>query len=113
MKDKINYDELSDFEINKLVAESLGLDAIGQSERENNSSIWLYDLQAYVDYCNNPNDAWPIIVENKMTIVPTTVGLKEWTAWHPNKGLAATTQDDNPLRAAMIVFLMMKESDND
>lgn len=109
----MNYDELSNFEINKLVAESLGLDAIGQSERENNSSIWLYDLQAYVDYCNNPNDAWPIIASSKIDL--------EWNKKDCCAARYYTILEDlhnkkdihyhnkNPLRAAMIVFLMMKE----
>lgn len=56
------------------------------------------------DYCNNPADAWPIIVNNKICIMPLAWG--GWRAmWEHGQ------VDCEPLRAAMIVFLMMKESE--
>ena len=61
---------------------------------------------------NNPSDAWPIILENKITVDPTG------EAWqhkpHPqdyyyHEGICNNVSDKNPLRAAMIVYLMIQE----
>ncbi|WP_193165671.1 phage protein NinX family protein, partial [Enterobacter hormaechei] len=63
--------------------------------------------------CNNPADAWPIITANKISIYAMSEADKRggWgaEAFHPND---AYSFNDNPLRAAMIVFLMMQESAN-
>ena len=69
------------------------------------------EASEWVDYCNNPSDAWPIIIENKINMlwfndddgdyVSCTVGESS-----DNKFLS---DSDNPLRAAMICFLKMKE----
>lgn len=58
--------------------------------------------------CNNPEDAWPIIIAKKIGIAPAKVGDK-WAAHYRNWDIAIT--HTNPLRAAMIVFLMMQESE--
>ncbi|WP_417764654.1 phage protein NinX family protein [Shewanella chilikensis] len=64
------------------------------------------------DYCNNPSDAWPIIIENKITIDPEGSAWKfdESSAdWHYEDGVFNNVQCHNkPLRAAMICFLKMK-----
>ncbi|MNE21818.1 hypothetical protein D3C80_1149960 [compost metagenome] len=63
------------------------------------------------DPCNNPADAWPIIVKYGIGIIPFKNGLSE--SWDLGNGLInGTVKDKNPLRAAMIVFLMMKEAGN-
>lgn len=71
------------------------------------------------DYCNNPADAWPIVVENDIALLPSC-GF-DWVAISPltlngfssyiDQSLHGCLQhnDMNPLRAAMIVFLMMQE----
>lgn len=46
-----------------------------------------------VDYCNNPSDAWPIILEIKKELCEQKIH------WLMRR---------NPLRAAMIVYLMME-----
>ena len=62
------------------------------------------------DPCNNPADAWPIITANKISIYAMSKADKRggWgaEAFHPNE---AYSFNDNPLRAAIIVFLMMQE----
>lgn len=60
------------------------------------------------DYCNNPADAWPIIVEKKLSIYPSGErwGVEGFNADDP------FYFDGNPLRAAMIVFLLMQEQTN-
>ena len=56
--------------------------------------------------CNNPSDAWPIIKTNHINI--GWAGDEEWFARtvHTEKVF-----DVNPLRAAMIVYLMMKDEE--
>ena len=105
MKD---YSKMSDFEINKAVATALGMDVSGATE-ENNI------MYGYVpDICNNPSDAWPIMKESLIGVTPDEDGVTmhfygDWTAMAHCKNLQFT--DKNPLRAAMIVYLMMKDEE--
>lgn len=63
------------------------------------------------DPCNNPADAWPIITASMISIRPVGNDGQLWEA----SGMAGmkADYDKDPLRAAMVVFLMMKESEND
>lgn len=108
----MDYSQLSDFEINKRVAKALGHEI--DDERYGLASVGVFyrDGVTYKshDYCNNPADAWPIIFSNKIS---TYAMLKvdkrgSWgaEAFYPND---VYSFNDNPLRAAMIVFLTMKE----
>ncbi|MDE5305474.1 DUF2591 family protein [Providencia stuartii] len=60
--------------------------------------------------CNNPADAMPIIIENKIGLSPM---------YHSNKWTADCLDYDfisvnkNPLRAAMELFLLMKDAENE
>lgn len=116
MKD---YASMSDFEINKAVAVATGhyhddcdIAKIGSSlvgvEWDDDTG---YATKAF-DFCNNPADAWPIITENKISIyaMSETDARGKWgaEAFYPSE---AYHFNDNPLRAAMIVFLMMKEGE--
>lgn len=64
--------------------------------------------------CNNPADAWPIIAENGITLA-----FQDGNWWADNLAYwvdgvewnIGGIIDKNPLRAAMIVFLMMKEGE--
>ena len=94
-----NYEEMSDFEINCRVHAEV---------------MQIYGLNSFKarDYCNNQADAGPIIIENRIGTIPAPDnGL--WKAAHRKVGNDDTpyhfTQDKNPLRAAMIVFLKMNE----
>lgn len=109
------YTELSDFEVNKRVAEKLG------AEWFITTTVW-DELVVMVGSkcfkpCNNPSDAMPIIIENEISLIFDT-GCKEWTAgvaywvdgyeWQ----VSGEVRKNNPLRAAMEVFLMMKDAEN-
>ncbi|ELX2275701.1 TPA: phage protein NinX family protein [Yersinia enterocolitica] len=66
------------------------------------------------DPCNNPVDAWPIIFRERITLTPKVIGY-EWDAISPvilNDDIEHLHTDKNPLRAAMIVFLMMKDRES-
>lgn len=93
--------KMSDFEINcrvhSEVMEISGLDSFKAK-----------------DYCNNPADAWPIIVNNSISLECIVVNRHEktWRAQFKTAYVKHRVNHKNPLRAAMIVFLMMQESKN-
>ncbi|EPW3172623.1 phage protein NinX family protein [Providencia stuartii] len=103
------YTELSELEINKRVAEKLGLayevTRYGVVTRMSNKEQW-----REFNPCNNPADAMPIIIENKIGLSPM---------YHSNKWTADCLDYDfisvnkNPLRAAMELFLLMKDAENE
>lgn len=98
-----DYSKMSDFEINCEIARLMGYTEKG----------FIHDLHSGVwNPCNNPADAWPIIIENHIAVVPYKYTLPQ--AWPTSFGLVSkfTTEDRNPLRAAMITFLKMQESQN-
>lgn len=116
----MNYSTLGDFEINCEVLAVFSPDINHMCLSGDNTCF--YDCgptgegwnQINIpDYCNTPADAWPIIVENKIMLSPHCAN-DEWkaqiylgredifdnyaSAWHKN-----------PLRAAMVVFLMTQD----
>lgn len=66
------------------------------------------------DPCNNPADAWPIIYGNKISIeFDCGDSTEPQTTWcHMGNLSCGINYQSNPLRAAMIVFLMMQEAKN-
>ena len=104
----MNHEEMSDFEINKRVAEAVGMelssDHSGAYVGVVRRSIGSRPNYGHVNYCNNPSDAWPIIVENKIGIQHFNNGM-----WQSHCKYDSVCHNTNPLRAAMIVFLMMQE----
>lgn len=110
----MDYDKLSDFEINRCVA--MTLDSVEYDENgeplyaidcflEDNDTdvVYVYwhdrdDEQDKKDYCNNFEDAWPIIEGNGMTLdINGTVYCNGES--HSCEGKL--------LRAAMICFLKL------
>lgn len=111
----MNYEKMSDFEINKAVAVSLG-GMYARRETANSKSVEVvFDhARAAYDYCNNPADAWPVIFENRIAINPAgklNGTNRSKNTWRAGDGSVYHARDDNPLRAAMIVFLMMQEQE--
>ncbi len=104
-----DYSQLSDFEINHRVAKLIGL-------KLQSSESLLYNTQGkweIFDPCCNPADAWPIIQVNNISLVaPIKLDVKgEWIAylsWESDECVPHV----NPLRAGMIAFLMMKDTEN-
>lgn len=110
----MDYSKLSDFEINGLVASLTQRIGDHTQAREKTFIHEYVDCgeikQACIgwkefDPCNNPADAWPIIVENRIRVNP--VLYTKWMAEDYLEVISLT--NDNPLRAAMIVFLMIQE----
>lgn len=115
----MNYGSMSDFEINKLIAtawlpcdydfdeKDKAVDLVGYVTYLGGHGIPDERLEKYGEFnpCNNASDAWPIITENEIGINK----LKCEPLWIADKG-DRYARDKNPLRAAMIVFLMMNEN---
>lgn len=107
-----DYSKLSDYEISKRIARVIG----GFCEEdfcEAHSLIFKRHGRfqySFFEPCNNPADAWPIIVESKITVhAPMKYDEpEEWLAFDVHDS-DIIFKDKNPLRAAMIVFLMMQE----
>ncbi|MGK0705150.1 phage protein NinX family protein [Yokenella regensburgei] len=125
----MDYSQLSDFEVNNLVALAIGAKvtdsyrvgdvresvyyALGEDEfcvRRGYGSISMQ-----FDPCNNPADAWPIISENRISLMydkSTEEGNEaQWClASSPcDQHVVDYMSESKLLRAAMTVFLMMQE----
>ena len=121
----MNYEEMNNHQINKRVARALGIEWIAVAQ----DGLIVDGQSTSVDYCNNPSDAWPIIFDSGMSIWQVTesdreIGMSyatgDWGAYCVmqvdgesninSDGFEAL--DSNPLRAAMICFLKMKDAEN-
>ncbi|EMX8465054.1 DUF2591 family protein [Serratia marcescens] len=100
-----DYSNMSDFEINAAVA------TVKFGNWESNADIYPLITSKRIDYCNNPADAWPIIIENKISIISMYSGGDSWQVDAGEDEEFVLHQQSNPLRAAMIVFLMMKDAE--
>lgn len=102
------YRDKSDFEINKAVSvEMFGLNRV----IEKGDSIYIdecdYGAMVSFDPCNDPYDAMPIIIENKITVAHDHHDC----VWCAYIGSEISTHSDNYYRSAMICFLMMKDAE--
>ncbi|WP_420517102.1 phage protein NinX family protein [Proteus mirabilis] len=106
------YTELSDFEINLLVAQSVLPETQYDVIKQTMDIIqFLVDGSfgyRFFDPCNNPADAMPIINEYGISLI-----------YQDRKFQFATNDGNiecciaNPLKAAMIIFLCMKDAENE
>lgn len=110
------YRDKSDFEINKAVAEiihpgKIFTQAYSFGDTCGNSVQWIggYAEYIHVDFCNNPADAMPIIIDNKITVAYDYRNCV-WVAYFTSE---ISAYSDNYYRAAMEVFLMMKDAENE
>ncbi|MEQ4911138.1 phage protein NinX family protein [Proteus terrae] len=120
------YTELSDFEINKKVADLIGATPFpfGTTEYRRSavsgceSSIIIRSPRKVgsFDPCNNPSDAMPIIIENKISLRAPTITDRwkaEFVDEYGNYVGYIRALNKNPLRACMEVFLMMKDAERE
>lgn len=121
-----DYSQMSDLEINGLIAIKTQKPGDWTQARGKTFIHEYADAGAFkgicigwkeFDPCNNPADAWPIIIENKIAIIPDSadgewVAFNEFTLYEGDWMFASDPErhvnGSNPLRVAMIVFLMMK-----
>ena len=130
----MDYQELKPWQISQLVHNQVVCDGKFDVTFENHGCQWKYrdcylsdevfeftinEAKARVkNYTTDINFAWPIIVENKIGVMPAIVRSQRdngvWIASTDWSRLSAfDSRDTNPLRAAMICFLKMKDAEND
>lgn len=110
----MDYESMSDFEINKAVAECRGGFGGSTNNEYAPDEVICYDDKPFYterDFCNKPSDAWSIIAENKIDIeLPhEEVNQIGFASNHFEGVVHEIMPNDNPLRAACIVYLMMQE----
>lgn len=108
-----DYSKMSDFEINRLIASAvLECDVFNYPHSADGSSVGSGSkyFPIWFNYCNNPADAWPIIIRNLISIDSIFDKGNTWLAFGGDDSEHRHVHS-NPLRAAMIVFLMMKEAE--
>ncbi|MDM2843305.1 DUF2591 family protein [Citrobacter sp. Cpo090] len=107
----MDYGKLSDYEVSKLVAMTIG-GFLEEDFCDTHSVIFRRHGRhqySFFEPCTNPSDAWPIIQENLLRVVPVSfLGKVNWVVSRD----IHSNHDANPLRAAMITFLMMQDSAN-
>ena len=114
----MNYENMSDFEINQAVT----CEVYGCHEWSVNLEGTFYHcgpdgsgmfIQKVAGYCSNPSDAWPIIFDNEISMCKPRKGDDVWNCFNRNCDFSVVenlTYHQNPLRAAMIVFLKVQEA---
>lgn len=104
------YTELSDLEINKRVFVAAKIEHEDTDLHSN--KVFYGDGANWIEFnpCNNPADAMQIVFENGISLISDWNEVGVWGAtnqpWY-------SSENKNPLRAAMEVFLMMKEAENE
>lgn len=114
----MDYSQLSDFEINKRVAQLHGGFALTLVVHDEPPSGKSFDPGRF-DPCHNPADAWPIIVDNEISLNSysgTWEASYEYDApigaFGTDELVTKAIEGKNPLRTAMIAFLMKQEHAN-
>lgn len=107
MKD---YGNMSDFEITEVAAQLVLWKKKDCEEIHGDEKLgvvsWADGANWHVfDPCNNPSDAWPIMEESKIGLAFVN---GEWRASSVKAGYHECS-DKNAFKAAMIVYLMMKD----
>ncbi len=118
----MNYEEMSDFEINLKVSEFVDFGDLIVSS--NGSEVNILEIEGLFsvipigefDPCNNWADAGPIMLENGIGISKYDLDEDDplngyWFSGHDSLDSELWIDDKNPLRAAMICFLKMKDAE--
>ena len=106
----MDYSKMSDFEINCAVAKAMGASTTESSVANERTVFFeIDDALMHKDFCNSWADAGPIIEKHNISLLCSTMrSQKVWEAMTPN-GEEHCWAETNPLRAAMIAYLMMHD----
>jgi len=107
----------SDNEINEIVADLRG--GYAGNVHGSETAVKVKDAETSglfymeVDYCNNPSDAWPVILKNRISLRPDDMYEEAPHSgyWRADNEAGNHFHHEKPLRAAMIVYLMMKDEE--
>ncbi len=116
----MDYSKMSDQEINAAVARVAGIhfDECGPCYFDYSMTGSPYSdgepIRIDFDPCNNAADAWPIITENKISIILDNPTMPCATAnardLFDDADPIVSVVYDKPLRAAMLVYLQLQEA---
>lgn len=109
----MDYSQLSDFEINKRVGIALGKEFMPDDCQDFGLSVFpevMLRNGDVKDYCNEPNDAWPIIESNNISINHDAL-VKEWIASHGGI-IYQHCRGKRPLRLAMECFVKIQDANH-
>ena len=110
----MNYEEMSDHAISSKILESK---VIEMGFTANIRPTLPHKAASTNAYCgntlenfdiNNPADMWPIIERERITVTPYE---DKTQGWFSTTDTSFFVDDKNPLRAAAIVFLKMKDAE--
>ncbi|HEK0789722.1 TPA: DUF2591 family protein [Proteus mirabilis] len=105
------YTELSDFEINRRVF------VAAQIEHEDTNlygnKVFYGDGANWIEFdpCNNPADAFPLIIDVKLSIHPDF--YNNCKSWIVRTVHIPPVKDKSLTRAICIAYLMMKDAENE
>ena len=100
-----------DFELNKAIAEALGLDfSIPFEDMVAVKDTDFKGCSMEVDYCNDWSDLMPLVVEHRIELRELSPSIW-WHAFHARSGFEG--KDENPQRALALCLLKVLESKND
>ena len=122
----MDYSKMSDPDVNEAVGKVVSRD--GLTVKKSSGEVFIHEHVDYGEFkglctgwkvfepCNNPADAWPIIMAARISIIQDTYEEEAcaMSGAHTDLGWTLTAElfsyDVNPLRAAMICYLMMQEA---
>lgn len=104
----MDYSQLSDRDIDGLVLQEI------YGTQTKDKDIMRAWMRGGFKYTTNPADAWPIILTNCISLVWDCAedGSSDWWNAFDQFDDCRIQYQSNPLRAAMIVFLMMQDVKN-
>lgn len=118
------YSDKSNEEISRAVVIALGAKEIWPDVYNDDTRRYEFDPKtaAFFDPCNNPADAMPIIVDHRISLILPGVKYGDsYSAGYAASGLDETVDgeiitkftsfNENIFRAAMEVFLMVKDAE--
>ena len=119
---KEQLEKLSDFDINSLIISSLEIESDvhfgGGSITRHVKNGEVLRCAETLDYCNNPSDMMPLVFEFGIELSPVFFGgwsaseLRSYTYEQEPIYNENYSVDNNPLRAAAIVYLLIQGDNN-
>ncbi|PHM59122.1 hypothetical protein Xsto_04068 [Xenorhabdus stockiae] len=115
----MDYSQLSDFEINKLVAEKFNILQCMFCANDSEEMIWnvssgdnyggfISKRGRAFDPCNNPSESMPIIIKYGISLI-----FQDRKFHYASNDGEIECFLDNPYKAAMVIFLHMKDMENE
>ena len=116
----MNYEDMSDFEVNKLVSSMVEFGDLIVTVNDSNETVYLCEKDGLLSIlpvghfnpCNNPSDAWPIMNDSRIEIKRDTCQAHVSSYFNPEFAVHCRNDEKATLRAAMICFLKMKDAEN-